>query len=150
MKTQVTQSFRYASGAPARMQPITVVDRGLLTKPVLYTDAAGLSPTTNPLPTDGSGNLSFYVTSGHYDFLVFSTRVPFDALEAGGISRYTHTQSSPAAQWTINHGLGTKPDVVLVADSSPGEKVYSDVFYVDDNTLTVEWPSPESGAAYLS
>ncbi|MGG5257439.1 hypothetical protein [Phycicoccus avicenniae] len=68
---------------------------------------------------------------------------------AGG-TRYLHTQTAPAAQWTVTHNLGTFPQVVTIGDSEPGRPVIADVFYVDANTLTITWPSPESGKAYLS
>ena len=61
-----------------------------------------------------------------------------------------HVQTTPAASWVIPHQLGTYPDVVLLPDSSgPGERVYTDVVYLDGDTLTVDWPSAESGRAYL-
>jgi hypothetical protein len=31
----------------------------------------------------------------------------------GGGSAYTHTQSTPATTWTINHNLGFRPDISL-------------------------------------
>lgn len=64
--------------------------------------------------------------------------------------RYVHNQSAPAAQWTIAHGLGTHPNVVLELTATPGEPVYTDVLHTDLNTTLVTWPSPESGKAYLS
>ena len=63
---------------------------------------------------------------------------------------FVHTQSSATSEWTVAHGLGTFPQVVTVTDSDPGHPSLADVFYVDNNTLTITWASPETGKAYLS
>jgi len=62
---------------------------------------------------------------------------------------FVYTQASPASTWNINHGLNTVPDVVWMIDSIPGEPVWVDYTVVDLNNISVSWPSPESGKAYL-
>lgn len=67
-----------------------------------------------------------------------------------GGGQYVHDQTSPSAQWVINHNTGRIPSVVAMPDSLPGESVLTDVLYSDENTLIIEWPSPESGKAFLT
>jgi len=62
---------------------------------------------------------------------------------------YVHTQSTPAATWTIPHNLNTILSVVLLLDSDPTNPVWSDVSYPDLNTAVVSLPSAASGKAYL-
>lgn len=71
--------------------------------------------------------------------------VPGASLEGG----YTHTQSAPAAEWNINHGLGKYPTVLLFTDSDGDQPVETDVHYIDVNNIIAIWPSPESGRAEL-
>lgn len=61
---------------------------------------------------------------------------------------YVHTQTSPAATWTVVHNLNTRPAMVLFLDTDPSEQVYTDVTYPDLNTAVVEWPTPVAGIAY--
>ncbi len=62
---------------------------------------------------------------------------------------YIHEQTTPAATWTIEHGLGSRPDLLLFLDSFPDEPVFTDVTYPDENTAVVEWPSEETGKVYI-
>lgn len=62
---------------------------------------------------------------------------------------YAHAQTTPAAEWTIVHGLGRKPDVALFLTGEPQERVYTDLAYPDLDTILVSWPSPESGEAFV-
>lgn len=64
---------------------------------------------------------------------------------AGG-SAYVHTQSTPSAGWTVAHGLGHKP---LVQVEVGGEVVLSDIQFIDDNNLFIEFASACSGTATL-
>lgn len=64
-------------------------------------------------------------------------------------SRYVHVQSTPAATWTVQHNLGTKPPLVFELASDPNSMVMTDVTYPSLNTAVVEWPSAESGKAYI-
>lgn len=62
---------------------------------------------------------------------------------------YSFQQVAPAATWTIEHNLGTKPPVALFLDEDPHVPVHTDVSYPDNNTIVIEWPSPESGWAFM-
>lgn len=64
-------------------------------------------------------------------------------------SRYMHVQSTPAATWTVQHNLNTRPAIVFELDSDPNSLVMTDVTYPSLNTAVVEWPSAESGKAYI-
>jgi hypothetical protein len=68
----------------------------------------------------------------------------------GGISTFVHHQINPGATWSIVHNLGTKPSVVLFLDEDLTESVFTDLSYPDTSTLVVEWPSPQTGWAYLT
>ena len=62
---------------------------------------------------------------------------------------YAHRQDVPAATWSVSHTLGGCPDVVLLLDDAPAERVFTDVSYPDDHTVTIEWPTAVAGWAYL-
>lgn len=64
-------------------------------------------------------------------------------------SGYTHTQSTPAAQWTITHGLGRPSEPTVFLSEEPDRPVLADVLHPDSNTTLVILPEPHSGIAYL-
>lgn len=64
-----------------------------------------------------------------------------------GSANFRYVQSTPAAVWTIVHGLPFDPNVTVV-DSS-GAQVEGDVVYVG-NTVVVTFSAAFSGNAYLS
>lgn len=66
-----------------------------------------------------------------------------------GGAGFTFHQTSPAATWLITHNLNKKPDLALFIDPNLTERVWTDVSYLDSNTLTVVWPSAVSGWAYI-
>lgn len=62
---------------------------------------------------------------------------------------YTHLQNVPAELWVISHGLKRYPSVTVV--TSAGDAVGGgEIFYQDENTLTVRFSSAFSGKAYLN
>lgn len=62
---------------------------------------------------------------------------------------YVHSQSTPAAVWTIHHPLGYRPAGIVVIDSSNNE-VEGDVAYPDIATVVLTFSGAFSGTAYLS
>lgn len=62
---------------------------------------------------------------------------------------YTHTQTTPAAQWTITHGLGRPTEPTVLLAENPAEPVWADVVHPDANTTLVILPEPHAGIAYL-
>lgn len=73
----------------------------------------------------------------------------------GNVTSYTHTQSSSAATWTINHNLGlTSPYIATVdfyVDRGAGPKMIipSDISFVNGNQLTVTFSNSEIGYAIV-
>lgn len=63
-------------------------------------------------------------------------------------SSYVHNQATPAATWTISHGLGYFPNVAPV--DSLGREFICDVTYVDTNTITLTLTAAVAGKAYVS
>lgn len=63
-------------------------------------------------------------------------------------STYVHSQALAQLVWTVSHNLNMFPNVTSV-DSSDRE-IIGALTYVDANTLTLTFTSPESGKAYLS
>lgn len=69
---------------------------------------------------------------------------------APGGSRYTHTQTTPASVWMVNHNLGYEPlfCTVIVGDEDITWAV--DITHTGLNTLTVGFSQPVAGkAAFL-
>lgn len=66
---------------------------------------------------------------------------------AGGIN-YEHTQSTPSAEWTINHNLGVRPNVQVF--SSGGSQVMAEVLHVTINQLKIFFNNPCAGTARLN
>lgn len=135
----VTRNFRHASGTPAKFKTVMVTARGS-------------STALQTLTTDQTGFVSTYLEPGQYDWLVDDYRTPFDVTAPVTVSPsppFIHTQSTPAATWTIPHNRGTKPDLVITLDTEPESRVYTDVTYPDLNTAVVELPSASTGKAYI-
>lgn len=63
-------------------------------------------------------------------------------------SRYTHTQSSPAAVWTVAHNLNLKPAVMVVDHLD--RQVFADVEWIDSNTVRVTHGENITGSVYCN
>jgi hypothetical protein len=63
-------------------------------------------------------------------------------------STYVHDQGVPSDTWTVVHGLGKYPNVVVI-DSS-GNQLWCEVDYPDANTVVIKANGAFSGTAYLS
>lgn len=63
--------------------------------------------------------------------------------------RYTHSQGSPSAVWTVNHNLGFRPRVAV--EDLAGQSVLADIQNVGNGfaTLEIRFGSPMPGIAYL-
>lgn len=84
------------------------------------------------------------------DYVVLAARLTtVAATDAGQARAFRHDQDTPAAVWTISHGLSFVPGGVRVFDSS-GDRLVGDVAYPDDGTVTVSFTAPFAGQAYLS
>ena len=67
---------------------------------------------------------------------------------APGGATYTHVQATPAASWSITHGLARRPSVTVV--DTAGTVVIGNVAYTSDDTVTITFSGAFSGAAYLN
>lgn len=65
-----------------------------------------------------------------------------------GVTGYVHTQSTPAATWTVSHTLGRVPlsSELTIA----GEVVHSDITFPDASTAVVTFASPQAGVLRLT
>lgn len=149
MKVLVTSNVRYANGQVARYQDVLVVGRGTSTPASLSSDNLG-TPLANPVKTDGTGNVSFYVDTGSYDYLVNGTRIPFDALDSEASPAFSHHQVAPAASWPVVHGRGVPVEPTVLLDDDPTVPVYPDLVHSDANTTVIIFPVPVSGWAHFS
>lgn len=70
--------------------------------------------------------------------------LPFDP---GGGLAYIHTQSTPAATWTINHNLGYRPSVELLDSGS--QEIDGDISHPTINQTVVTLSPPTAGLARL-
>lgn len=59
------------------------------------------------------------------------------------LAGYTHTQTTPASTWSVNHGLGYRPSSVSVWISN--QIRFADVTHVDVNNLTVSFRGNQTG-----
>jgi hypothetical protein len=67
---------------------------------------------------------------------------------SGGDKHYVHTQSIPAATWTINHNLGKRPSVTIV--DSAGTEWVTEVEHTSDNQCVARFENAFSGKAYAN
>ena len=65
-------------------------------------------------------------------------------------SAYIHTQTSPSSTWTVNHNFNEQYPIVNVYDSSDEIVLPSQILAVDANTLSITFPSPQSGHATVA
>ena len=63
---------------------------------------------------------------------------------------YTHTQSTPAAVWNIQHNLGKKP-VSVVALSAAGDRIIGEEDWAAStlNLFVVRFSEPLTGVAFV-
>jgi hypothetical protein len=146
----VHQNFRYTNGQVADHEDVLVVGRGSLTPVALYATVFGEVQLSNPIFTDESGNVSFYLDPGSYDYVVNGARVPFDLFEGsgGGTNLYLqHDQDVPIATWAILHAFGRHPMVTILDDGN--EMIMTDLEYPDLATVVATFPAPTTGKAIL-
>lgn len=66
-----------------------------------------------------------------------------------GDKNYVHPQVSPAAIWTINHGLNKKPSITII--DSAGSQILAKITYVDLNNVEIDFDgSDTSGEAIFN
>lgn len=60
---------------------------------------------------------------------------------------YTHTQNNTSVTWNVTHNLNKNPAVSVVTNN---EQAYASVEYINQDSLTITFNSPQSGKAYLN
>lgn len=65
-----------------------------------------------------------------------------------GGATYDHVQSTPAAVWSVTHGLSRYPTVVVL--DSTGSLVDGDVDYIDADNITLTFSGAFSGKAFFN
>lgn len=73
--------------------------------------------------------------------------IPGPSGGAGGAT-YTHTQTIPAAVWTVAHNLSRRPSVSVT--DHLGNLLVADVLYVDADIVQVTHGTPYIGFAYCN
>lgn len=73
---------------------------------------------------------------------------PAGAPGAPGGSYFTHTQSTPAATWIIDHNLAKKVHVTIF--NPAGTVIHADIDHGTTNQATITFPSPVTGSAVIS
>lgn len=65
-----------------------------------------------------------------------------------GSAAYTHTQSSAADTWTVNHNLGFRPAASIL--SVGGKEMLAEVIHTSVNQFIAYFDAPISGVAICS
>jgi hypothetical protein len=61
---------------------------------------------------------------------------------------FVHEQTNPSNTWVVNHNLGKKPSVTIVTTTDT--TVIGEITYNNENKLTINLSSANSGKAYLN
>lgn len=87
--------------------------------------------------TDGNGNQ-------------IPMRVSTTAIKVNGekLGSFTHNQTTAAEEWIIQHDMGKNPSVTIV--DSANTYVVGEVYYIDNNSLRVNFKYAFKGKAYLN
>lgn len=118
----------------------------------IYIPATALTAKGDLLTRDSSGYTALgvgetgQVLSADPDSQTGLSWVSPSTGEAGGT--YEHTQASPATTWTINHGLGYRPNVAV--EDSDGNSLDAVLQWPTINQVVVLLGSSTSGKAHLS
>ena len=70
-----------------------------------------------------------------------------EIIEGDVYRMFHHKQTQPSAEWKIYHGLGKYPNVKIV--DTLKQLCLGDVYYDDENNVTIKFGGAESGDAYL-
>ena len=84
------------------------------------------------------------------DFQSNSQVIGYDRQEGiwvNKVTMYHHKQTQPSAEWNIKHDLGKFPNVKIV--DTLKQLCLGDVYYIDENNVTIKFGGAESGDAYL-
>lgn len=115
----------------------------------------------NPVKNFRLGSTDGFPTNPQPGTFYFNeaSEILYFCLSAGGLpvwaplikvrTMYRHDQTTPALEWTIEHGLNTALAIVQVFDAD-GESVIPDKIFCDQlNTATVRFNTPFAGKAIV-
>lgn len=145
-----SQYLTYPDGSPVADTTVPVALLGGNVLPPLFSNKAGTSALSNPVPTDSDGLAEFYAAPGAF-FTDIAGRLyvyAVDVAEADDAwpGTFVHEQTTAAATWTVGHHFGIEPSVQVVV---AGQVVEAEVSHTDDETTTISFGTPTSGVAYL-
>jgi hypothetical protein len=69
-------------------------------------------------------------------------------LSGSGSFYYRHDQAAAAATWTINHNLGTRPNVM--AYTTGGQEIWGEVLHISANQIQIFFDTAIAGFAICS
>ena len=69
-------------------------------------------------------------------------------IQTGVDAHYVHNQEMVSNTWTVVHNLNKYPAVAVV--DSGGNVLYTEIEYIDTDTLEVRFEASTSGKAYLN
>lgn len=150
MKAQFgPEAVVYDDGTLARSVPVNVYLTGGTTPAVVYANAAGSIPGSNPVLTDSYGNLKFYTEPGTYDLvlngLALTVTIDVAGGSGGGDGTLVYTQSTPSASWNIPHLLGRQPHVQVFI----GDKYCITDIEADESSVHITFPVATAGVAVI-
>lgn len=66
----------------------------------------------------------------------------------GSDANFIHTQAIASISWTINHGLGKYPSVVIIDNFN--NAMIADIQYTSINNVTITFAAPSTGKAIFN
>jgi hypothetical protein len=137
-----SDSIGYPDGSLALNVPISILMPDGTTPAVVYGDTG--QPLSNPVTTDSRGDLTFLAAEGEYLLLPpWGGQAVRVRLAAPAGPAFTYTQVPPATTWTVPHGLGRHPELIVrLAD---GRRVLPDATDIDLNTVVLSWANLSTG-----
>lgn len=168
------QEYQITTTATIAPQAIQAGTPTLITNPTGAVDVAGTESTPTPKGNLIPGSLIYVGPAGILtqdyvyvqancrwivgvgratatDKFIFEPHIPMDQQGGGGggnFDVYTHTQSTPASVWNINHGLGRYVNVTVY--DSDGDNVVRDLTFVDLDNVIVRLVVDTTGHAACS
>lgn len=133
---KVTINQIFANAGDATFTNLTVSNNVNVTNDVLVGGGIQIGDLTvnQVVFTDGSKYLQ--------------TKTPVDARTALQTTTYTHVQGTSANPWIITHNLNAYPTVWVM--DPLGRAGWAEIEYVDQNSVKVHFPGPQTGTAYLN
>lgn len=140
----------FPSGNPAANVLLPVRPRASNQLALLFTNASGLSPASNPVLTDASGYMTFWAAPGDYVAWLAGSLFPIEVddsfTDPVWADLWIHAQSTPATEWTVDHHFGVRPQVEVLIGT---QQTSVDIMHVSSETTLITFGDPVTGSAYL-